>query len=432
MTYSMRMILPALILGGFVFTSCSKPDSVGIDVLPETDKPGVYYTDTITVEAYTIREDSLRSDEAVAAFNLVGSYTDPVFGLSRSSFYSQVRLPNNNTNFTFGNNPVLDSVVLMLAYADYYGDTLTPLTLEVFQLDQPMSLDSTYYTHHSVATNRQLFSGTIEARPKDSVFIGSNKFAPHLRLRLDDAFGNTFINAGNTSFIDNATFINYFKGIHVRANDILTSGQGVILSFNLLAATSKLAFYYTNSSGTTQQVSYFEINNQCPRFNRMDHDYTTSEFGTTFPVPGDNRLYIQSMAGLKVRLKFPHIKNFGINGPVAINKAELAIPVIDNDVFKNHQNLLVFGVDSAGKEALIPDLLESINYYGGGYESTEKIYKFNINRYVQQLISGKIATDYGLSLISSGGAVNAFRTVVPGLSTPTSSIRLRITYSKLN
>src|SRR5688572_8225489 len=117
--YFCRMIelrlkcLPALLLVvTMIFSACSEPDAIGIDVQPKGDQPGVFYTDTISIEASTIREDTLRSDEGVAAFNLVGSYTDPVFGLSNASFYSQIRLPNNNTNFTFGTTPFLDSVVL--------------------------------------------------------------------------------------------------------------------------------------------------------------------------------------------------------------------------------------------------------------------------------------------------------------------------------
>ena len=61
--------LPALLLAiGMVVAACSEPDSLGIEVQPEGDQPGVYFTDTVTVEATFIREDTLRSDEAVASF----------------------------------------------------------------------------------------------------------------------------------------------------------------------------------------------------------------------------------------------------------------------------------------------------------------------------------------------------------------------------
>jgi hypothetical protein len=318
-----------------------------------------------------------------------------------------------------------------MAYADYYGDTLTPMFLEAYQTEELMVIDSNYFTNKQLPLGQQLFAGMVEVRPKDSLDIGGAKRAPHLRLRLNDSFGTSFITSGNANFIDNSTFSTYFKGIHVKSSDVTAPGQGVIMSFNLLGGMSKLTFYYKNGTDTTRNTANFEINTGCPRFNHFSHDYTLSEFGNNFPVAGNDKLYIQSMAGVKVRLKFPYLKNFSANGPVAINKAELVIPALDNGTYKNHQNLLVFGVDTAGAEAIMPDLLESAAYYGGAYETADNSFKFNIGRYIQRIVSGRTTEDFGLSLISSGGAINSFRTIVPGPGSTGNKIRLKITYSKL-
>jgi hypothetical protein len=140
------------------------------------------------------------------------------------------------------------------------------------------------------------------------------------------------------------------------------------------------------------------------------------------------------MSGTKARIKLPHLTDFSKNGPVAINKAELIVPVVDNGgVYKNHNALLLFGVDSTGLEAIIPDILESPNYYGGTYDFNSNSFKFNINRYVQKVVSGQINNEYGLSLVASGGPINAFRTIIPGPAQTTGSkIRLIITYSKFD
>jgi hypothetical protein len=422
-----------LLAGAMTFAACSEPDSLGIEVQPQGDQPGVYFTDTVTIIASTVREDTLRSDEAISAFNLAGSYTDPVFGMSAASFYTQFRLPNNNTNFTFGTSPTLDSVVLTLAYADFYGDTLSPLFMEVLQLDSDLYYDTTYYTNDVIATSTSLFAANIEVHPKDSVEISGIQRSPHLRLRLPDQWGTDFINSGNINFLNNTTFTNYFKGLHVRTNVVNGSGQGLIVSFNLQGSMSKLTFYYKNTTSTTTIAANFEVNAECPRFNHFEHDYTVATFGNTFPIAGNDKLYIQSMAGLKVRFQFPFIKNFNSKGPVSINKAELVIPVEDNGKpFTNHQALLTFGVDEKGAEAIIPDLLESSSYYGGTFSTIDNTYKFNIARYVQRLISGKIQTDYGLSLVSSGGSVNAFRSIVPGTTASGNRFKLKLTYSKLD
>lgn len=428
-----RLLFPALLLaGGFAFLSCSKPDTIGIEVQPEGDQPGVYFTDTLSIEAVTVREDSLESDETAASFNMTGSLMDPVFGRTNASFYTEMRIPGNNASFTFGTDPQLDSVVLTLTYADYYGDTLTPMYLWVSQLDESFLTDSSYYTNDQLATGAILFAGNINVRPTDSVLVDGANRAPHLRLKLDDAFGTGFISSSPDNFLNDTSFVKFFKGVRVHSYDATIPGQGVIMSFNLLSSMSKLGFYYKNGSDTTQKTAFFEINSGCKRFNRFEHDYNFSEFGNTFPVPGDNKLYVQSMAGVKVRLQFPHLMNLIADGPIAINKAELIIPVTDNSVFKNHQGMILFGVDSTGGEALIPDLLESVNYYGGSFSTTDTSYSFRINRHIQQLLSGTQTNNFGLSLVGAGGAVSAFRTIIPGYLSPSAKIKLKLTYSKLN
>ena len=153
--------LSVFFIAAALLTSCSDPSTVGIDLVPDATGGTTFYTDTITIETSVIREDSLKTDESLALFNLAGSYTDPVFGLSRASFYAQFRLPNNNANFSFGSSPVLDSVVLTLAYADYYGDTVTQQQFEVYRLDESMFKDSSYYSNDALLYGDQLFTGLV-------------------------------------------------------------------------------------------------------------------------------------------------------------------------------------------------------------------------------------------------------------------------------
>ncbi|MBK8416906.1 MAG: DUF4270 domain-containing protein [Bacteroidetes bacterium] len=432
MILSIKRLLSAfLVAGSLAIAACGEPDAIGIEVQPQGDNINVFYTDTVTLDVTTIREDSLVTDEKVASLNLAGSYFDPVFGIHNASFFAEVKLPNNNSNFSFGTSPVLDSVVLTLGYSDYYGDTLSPMNYQVFRLTENMIADTSYYSNDQIAFSDQLFNGTVTISPKDSVELGTSTFAPHLRLRLDQNFGDAMLAADVSNYLDNAAFVNFFKGIHVKTAPAAGVNSGNIASFNLLASISRLTFYYSNSTGTGLTAN-FEINSTSSRFNNYTHDYSTGTFGSVFPVTGENQAYIQSMAGTKVRIKIPFLENLNALGPVSINKAELVIPVANNNPYKSHTNLLVFGVDSVGKEALIQDLLESANYYGGGFNSSTETYTFNVARYVQRVLAGTY-TDYGLSLISSGGAVNAFRTIIPGPASGTGDkIQLRITYSKLN
>ncbi|HKC36608.1 MAG TPA: DUF4270 family protein, partial [Chitinophagaceae bacterium] len=76
-----------LIAGTLLFASCNDPDIVGLDVQPAGDQINLTFTDTATLQTYSIREDSLRTDE-VSQF-LLGSYTDSVFGRTDASIYAQ-------------------------------------------------------------------------------------------------------------------------------------------------------------------------------------------------------------------------------------------------------------------------------------------------------------------------------------------------------
>jgi len=111
--YSLLALLFVLLV------SCKKTDSdVGKDILPEEDILGATYCDTASVTAYSVLDDSIRTDESYVGSlaNLIGSIADPVFGRTDASVFVNLSNPNNTINIGFGSDPKLDSVVLMLAY----------------------------------------------------------------------------------------------------------------------------------------------------------------------------------------------------------------------------------------------------------------------------------------------------------------------------
>ena len=82
MILSIKRLLSAfLVAGSLAIAACGEPDAIGIEVQPQGDNINVFYTDTVTLDVTTIREDSLVTDEKVASLNLAGSYFDPVFGI---------------------------------------------------------------------------------------------------------------------------------------------------------------------------------------------------------------------------------------------------------------------------------------------------------------------------------------------------------------
>ena len=67
--------------------------------------------------------------------------------------------------------------------------------------------------------------------------------------------------------------------------------------------------------------------------------------------------YLQSMAGLRVKLNFPYLKHLTDSGNVVINKALLVItvpPTDDTSKFPPPANLLLTAFDTSGAITLYP------------------------------------------------------------------------------
>lgn len=417
------------------FAACEKPSEVGLEIQPPGDKLDVVYCDTISLVTYTVLEDSIRTDETSS--NLLGCYNDPVFGKNTAGFYTQIMLSSNAP--TFGSSPVVDSLILSLRYKGYYGDTLTPQSVKVFEISDDIYKDSSYYSNREInITGELLGSKTFYPLPTDSVYVGGDTLPAQLRIHLNSTWLQDIWNtSGSPQLANNAGFLEYFKGLYVTGMPI--NGTGCIMSFDLLSYLSNVILYYHNSDNDSLEY-VFVIDENSARFNHFNHSkylyadpYLRSEiYGDT--AKGDSILYIQGMAGLKIRIQYPYLKDLVKNGRVAINKADLIIPVDDNDAtledFAPPEKLVLIE-EKDGNIRFLLDQYEGSAYYGGTYDATNKQYKFNIARHVQQVIDG-IKENLGLSLVvyTTDRPNKANRVVING-SKRTEKLRLLVTYTKL-
>ncbi len=402
-----------------VFFSCKKElSTLGLDLQPGSDKINGFSLDTVTLKAFTKREDSLSTDERT--FALLGSYTDPVFGRTDASFLTQIRL--STSNVTFGTAPVADSIVLYLDYSSYYGDTNTVQNVSVYELENDVYIDSAYYSDLNISnyTPNNLFLANQNYTPKPN--------ADSIAIKLNLSLAQKFVDVANTSnFLDNTAFVNWFKGIYVKTQSI-TSG-GAIIYFDLLSARSKITLYYHND--TVQNKFDFLINSSCARVNLFNHDYTTSTINSIGDsLTTDSLIYLQAMSGLMSKIKTPYLPSLKKDSTIAIVRAELIIPVDNYDAtFKPPTKLLLVCYNSTGSYEFLPDYFLGSSYFDGTFHSGDNTYRFNISRYVQQLMD-KTRTDYGLALFVSDNRVSANRVVIRGPKCKNKGTRLSITYLK--
>lgn len=441
-----KFFLYLLISFSILFTSCDESSVVGLDVQPTNDIFNVSSQDTTTLITKTVREDSLRTDETTisGATSLIGKYIDPIFGESSASLYTQVALSTNIASSSFGTNPVCDSIVLSLVYdPSYYGEKPPKQqTIDVLELTAAIPA-GTKYSNKTLTTTNTIMATSYNFVPKptDSVTVYGVKLKPQLRVPLDVSFGQRLLNEGvsGTGLVNNAAFVNYLKGIYITTGNTssLAIGEGNIMNFKM--AESKITLYYKNDA--VDSLKYDLGLGGVSRFSHFSHNYSgahadlTAQLSAT-PSAQNDKVFLQAMAGVKVKIEMPTLMHWNDSGAVAINKADLVIKVDPSstyqlDVFAAPGAFVLFGIDDTGSNFFLPDAFEGSNYFGGGYNSITKEYHFNISRYVQQVLEGKLKNN-GLHLLVSGGGVSGSRVVVGGGGAGANQMKLNITYTKLH
>lgn len=268
--------------------------------------------------------------------------------------------------------------------------------------------------------------------PSDTVDIEGVK-APQLIIPVDTAWGSYLLN--NANFSSESAFNDFFNGFYI--TDSITNGSGCIFYFDLREALpanfrSKMIFYYSNDTSTVPQIFEMAVNGGA-HFNYFHHDYSQAVFVNQFndPVAGSNFCYLQSMAGIKTTIRFPHLNELIKTGQVSINRAvlEITADVSSSGNLKPHSKLGLAGIDSAGLGYFLPDNIDNTALFGGDLTSSNT-YSFVITRYVQQVLNGS-RKDYGLYLLASGAAVNANRTVIKGSNNLDKRMKLKIIFTSI-
>jgi hypothetical protein len=457
-----------LCLGTMLISSCDESSVVGLDVQPEGDLLNVGFTDTLSLQTKTVAVDSIRTDEdfMIGTPALLGKYIDPVFGTTTSSIYTQLRLTANISPTSFGTAPVCDSIVLALVYdgtgSSYGKQPAKKQTLNVYKLSDDLKRDKVYYSDTTVAYSGPDLANAYQftPRPTDSVTVGGIKLKPQARIPLDQLFGQTILNNQSTGLlVDNETFqSDFLKGFYITTeNSALSYSNGSIVRFKM--DESRMIVYYHNS---TENGKSFDFNfSSVARFLNFGHQYATGVHPQlTAQLNGTSTqsdiAFIQGIGGVKVQISTPYLMSMLDSGKLSINKAELVIRAVSQsgtsphatkssfysspfntsvyqlETFSPPSKLILAGINADGSGYDLPDAQEGSNYYGGNYNSETKEYRFNIARYVQQVLDGARENN-GLFLVIPPLTANAYpnRIVIGGGASGPYQMKMNITYTKL-
>ena len=223
---------------------------------------------------------------------LLGSYNHPQFGRSNSSFVGQM-VPSEY-NHDFGDNVVLDSVVLTIPYYSrgidtseegdityeidsVYGDE--PIKISVyrnnffFRTFDPFSnfdTSQSYYSNGSLSVEEIIDVTQLEGEllfeiddftpsanqinltqidTSGNTYV-SQRLAPALRFKLNnpnDNFWETnfFENEGNQVLTNEPNFKEFFRGLFIK---IESNSEGSIMLLNFASSNTKLTIHYTSDN----------------------------------------------------------------------------------------------------------------------------------------------------------------------------------------
>jgi hypothetical protein len=410
--YQFAFVILALVL---VFSACKKKEtSVGLGTIDQNEILNGITIDTFDLNTYTVEDDSIITDNGPNA--VLGSYHDPKFGTFNASIYTQLSLANVNPNFGDISTIIMDSVVLAFEYAGYYGD-LSQQTFEVYELNEDLYIDSTYYsftTKNTKSTNLVPFGkGTIAPKPNEKTVIGSDTVDAQLRIHLDTNFAKGMIveaASGSTTFTSNENFQSYFKGLHVRTNNgFQASGVGAALYVKLNDPSSKLTFYF-RQAGIYKTFDLL-LNASSADFTHIDINSsgTSVEQVVQNNDLGKNEYYAQPFKHRAV-VQIPGLLNIPKN--TVIHRAELTLPIQYQTGYRYKPGSAV---------SVSTKVKSSDNFYTslatlGEYSDSKKHFFIDVRDYVQSII-GEELENTGLVISPRFFINSAERIVFNGLNT---------------
>lgn len=456
---SLSAIFFVLVLAG---TSCKKPSqNIGLEIQPPTDALGFITVDTFSITSYIAIDDSIRTSNLSTGTSMLGSYHDPVFGITSAGIFTQPLLSTSNVDFTPAGGSlsdiVVDSLVLSLVFdaSGYYGDQFDQ-RLKVHRVTNDFYGDSTYYSFDTVTYDA--FNDLVASEPyiwspepNDSVMVNGEMVRPMLRVQLDKSLGYEFVNqSGMSTMLDNdqtTGFLSLLKGLYiVPDNGLQPTGRGGVFYFDMLDPETKLTLYYhanvipdSHDDGGWpigyESATYdFTITSASATFTHVKHDYTGTaiEAQLADSTLGQQDLFVQAGGGIRTVIQIPNLINLIDSGMVGINRAELIVPVKSSSTtnFAPFERLALQALNDQGEEEIILDEFMSGDLNVGGFHDiVEEEYRLVFTRQLVNILTGD-KDNYGFVLLATAAGVTVNRVELNGPQSVMENMKVVVSYTQ--
>jgi hypothetical protein len=339
------------------------------------------FTDTLSLETLTQREDSLYT--ANLSHNYIGTLDDPFMGRLFSALYCQVRLPSNNIDL--GTGLQLDSAVLSIRYRRVYGDNNSQHSFRVYQMADSMSTTQPYFNYSTFPVQPMVMGAIYNYR---AVATDSSV----MRIPIKHSVGQWILDqSGTANMASNTNWLRFFNGILITP-DTSMGYSNSLLEFDFTNVLTNLTLYYR--SAVRDSLS-FVLPITAASASSAYYRHTFTEPGIldqiSSPAGEDSVNYLRGLAGLQVRIRIPHIMELG---NINIMKAELQVTqrALGLDSLYSPPTLLLPRVrkDTTGNPVYLTLTDE-------GYAQDQSVYSFGGNR-TEEVIDGVKYFRYRINL----------------------------------
>jgi hypothetical protein len=197
------------------------------------------------------------------------------------------------------------------------------------------------------------------------------------------------------------------RGLQFRAT---TANSPFLFSLNLDdQKTSRITLGYKQPDGKSK---LFHMSFRANKFVEFRHDASNAPVGNVLGKKADSLIYLQGMAGLKVKINVPHIESLQ---KILVNKADLELtmagPSATGDVakFKPATQLFFTERNAANTQNVLTtdvvystgiDFASGFSRFGGTAETKNgtTTYRLALSDRLQAMIEGRKSSDFFLNL----------------------------------
>lgn len=405
----------------FLF-ACDDSLELGLELQARDQLIRTYYTDTTSIACSVILVDTVYTNRT--SYLLTGKLDDPFLGSVEAMGFTKVMRGDTAWNFldSAKNKPILDSMYIRMRYSYAYGDTNVAHVVDVHTVASTIDSKQNYISSDQISISSQkIASGDIRKSIR--------RTSGYVWLPIEKNFGTQlFQNLQQTNYKNVDVFENYLLGLRISSQQ-----SGVVYGFD--PSISVISFFYHHKrSDTTSRIFSLplvadvlgNVSERSAWFSYLKPDFSRSAFlknlSVTNPLPTErtgNLAHIQAGSGVMTHIEFPHLKKLQQNSKnVQVNRAELIIPIADENFAKNNQFppsfLAIYYADEQkrilrnanGAYSRLPAELQSTALEANYNSAGQNYNSLDITSYVQSVIKGTNKGGLILASKSNGFTVN--------------------------